>query len=224
MKHETEGVKSPDSQRCHHLVISPLRVMHSFRYFPYIRCVICHANMRIAMQKIIVRNGLIAGAVVVLSFIAGTMMSSGSETHPFAELVGYLIMIIAMSVIFVGIKQYRDKELGGVIKFGTAFKLGMGITLVASLIYVVGWEINLSLTDYSFIDEYTAHVLEQKQADGLQGAAFEAEQARMEEMKENYSKFWFRLPVTFIEIFPVGLFVTLLASFLLKNNRFMAAA
>ena len=177
------------------------------------------------MQKIIIRNGLIAGGVVILSFIVGTMMMNVDSAAGFLpELLGYLIMIIALSMIFVGIKQYRDKELGGVIRFGTAFKLGLGITLVASLIYIVGWEINLAVTDYSFMEEYTTHVIEEKQAEGLEGAALQAEVARMEEMKENYSKFWFRIPITFVEIFPVGLFVTLVSSFLLKNSRFLATA
>ena len=176
------------------------------------------------MKNIILKYGVIAGGVVILSFIAGAMLSSASETTRFSELLGYLIMIIALSMVFVGIKQYRDQELGGVIRFGTAFRVGLGITLVASLIYVLGWEINLAVTDYSFIDEYTKYVLEEKQAAGLDGAALDAEVARMEEMKESYGNVWYRLPITFIEIFPVGLLVTLLSSMLLKNSRFLAAA
>lgn len=176
------------------------------------------------MRNVIVRNGLIAGLIVILSFIIGTMMSSASESTKFSELLGYLIMIIALSMIFIGTKQYRDKELGGIIKFGSAFKVGIGITLVASLIYIVGWEVNLALTDYSFIDEYTKYVLEEKQAEGLEGAAYDAELARMEEMKENYSKMWYRVPITFIEIFPVGLLVTLISSLVLKNSRFNTSA
>ena len=40
-------------------------------------------------------------------------------------------MIVALSVIFLGVKRYRDQELGGVIRFGTAFMLGLGIAAVA---------------------------------------------------------------------------------------------
>ncbi|MBX2818565.1 MAG: DUF4199 domain-containing protein [Rhodothermaceae bacterium] len=176
------------------------------------------------MRRIIIRYGLISGAVVIVSFIIGMAMSASSANTTFPELLGYLIMIIALSMIFIGVKQYRDKELGGIIKFGTAFKVGIGITLIASLIYVIGWEINLAATDYNFIEEYTASVMEKKQADGLEGAALEAEQARMDEMVEQYHNVWYRLPITFIEIFPVGLLMTLLSATLLRNSRFMAAA
>ena len=42
----------------------------------------------------------------------------------------YLVMLVALSMVFVGIKQYRDQALGGVIKFGPALLVGLGISAV----------------------------------------------------------------------------------------------
>ena len=140
------------------------------------------------------------------------------------EWLGYLIMIVALSMIFVGIKRYRDRELGGVIKFGTAALLGLGITLVASVVYVAVWEVNLSLTDHSFIEEYTRSVVADKQADGITGAELAAVEAEMATMRERYADPLFRVPMTFLEIFPVGLLISLLAAAVLRNSKFLPAA
>ncbi len=142
----------------------------------------------------------------------------------FQEWVGYLIMIVALSMIFVGIKRYRDRELGGVIKFGTAIFLGLGITLVASVIYVAVWEVNLELTDHAFIDQYTESIIAGKQAEGVEGAELEALTAEMATLKQRYANPLFRVPMTFLEIFPVGLLISLLAAAVLRNSRFLPAA
>jgi hypothetical protein len=34
-----------------------------------------------------------------------------------------------------------------------------------------------------------------------------------------YGKWWFRLPMTFIEIFPVGVLVSLISAALLRNPK-----
>ena len=101
--------------------------------------------------------------------------------------------------------------------------LGLGITLVASVIYVAVWEVNLSLTDYAFIEVYTQSVIADKQAAGVSGADLEAVVAEMAKMKEQYANPIFRLPMTFLEIFPVGLLITLLAAAVLRSSRFMPA-
>ena len=45
----------------------------------------------------------------------------------------------------------------------------------------------------------------------------------MEKFKTDYANPFFRLPMTFIEIFPVGVLVSLVSAALLRNVRFLAA-
>jgi hypothetical protein len=45
----------------------------------------------------------------------------------------------------------------------------------------------------------------------------------MAEFRQQYANPLFRLPVTFIEIFPVGLVVSLISAALLRNSRFLPA-
>lgn len=83
------------------------------------------------MKKIILINGLIVGIVIIGTYFLST--ASDSDTGHLAGQVwlGYLVMIVAFSLIFFGIKQYRDRELGGVIRYRTGVTVGLGITLVS---------------------------------------------------------------------------------------------
>ena len=174
------------------------------------------------MKKIILVYGTIAGVVVILSMVTGFALSDGQGNFS-SQWFGYLTMIVALSLIFIGIKRYRDTELGGVIKFGKAFQVGLGIAVVAAMAYVVTWEIYLVATDHAFIETYSESVLEQKRAEGLSGDALAEEEARMAEMVENYGKPYIRVPITFLEIFPVGLLIALISAGLLRNPRVLPA-
>lgn len=167
--------------------------------------------------------GVISGAIIISSIMLSIVMADAGDSMQMLEWLGYLIMLVALSVIFVGIKRYRDQELGGVIKFGTAVKLGLGISVVASIVYVVVWEINLSVTDYSFIEDYTDQMVEMKKSEGVSGAALEEVVVEMEQLKTKYANPLFRLPITFSEIFPVGLLITLISAVILKNSNVLPA-
>ncbi len=97
------------------------------------------------MKRTIWLYGSISGAVIIGSMIVTMNVAALADS----EWLGYLTMIVALSVIFLAVKRYRDQELGGVIRFGTAFMLGLGIAAVASLAYVLLWEVYLSETDYA---------------------------------------------------------------------------
>ena len=175
------------------------------------------------MKRLSLIYGSAAGALIIGSAVLSASLS-GTSTH-LAEMewLGYLVMIVALSSIFLGIKRYRDGDLGGVIRFGSAFLMGLGITTVASIIYVAVWELYLLVTDYAFIEAYTSSVLAAMEADGVAAGVLDAEAAKMEAMKEQYANPLFRIPVTFLEIFPVGLLITLISAAVLRNPKVLPA-
>ncbi len=174
------------------------------------------------MLRTILIFGAAAGLVVAVPM--GLMIAFGDPTDtsqsPFA---GYLIMVLALSLIFIGVKRFRDRALGGVIKFGPAFLTGLGISAVAGVIYVVGWEISLAATDFAFIDSYAASALEAARAKGASAAEIEKMTADMAKFRTDYANPLFRLPLTFVEIFPVGAVISLVSAALLRNSRFLPA-
>ena len=176
------------------------------------------------MKKIIMTYGLISGTVIILVMIFTLSLAEGEVEIAGLEWLGYLVMILALSLVFIGIKKYRDTEQGGVIRFGQAFFVGLGITLVASVVYVTIWEINLAMTDYAFIDNYAESVVAKRQAEGATEAEMAEVIAKMEQTKTQMNNPVFRVLITFTEIFPVGLLISLISAALLKKSEMLPAS
>lgn len=173
------------------------------------------------MFAIALRYGAISGAVVIAVIIAGMMYANGpGGGHATSSLwFGYLIMILALSTIFLAIREYRNKKLGGVIKFLPAFGLGLLVAAVAGVVYVAAWETFLQTTHYPFMENYTAAMIEAKRSAGVTGPELDAFIAEMERAKTDYANPFYRLPATFIEIFPVGLLIALISAAILRNPK-----
>ena len=125
------------------------------------------------MSRIVLIFGVAAGLIVAVPMC---LMVANSEHGSAATslFTGYLIMVLALSLVFFGVKRLRDREMGGVIRFVPALLAGLGISAVASVIYVIGWEITLAVTDYAFIDSYSNAAVEAARAKGASAAEIEA--------------------------------------------------
>ena len=174
------------------------------------------------MTRIIFIYGLISGAIVAAAITATIIFSGGKPPHSSVWL-GYLIMLVALSSILVGVKQYRDEVQGGVIGFWKALGVGAGIAAVAGLAYVAVWEVYVAIAHYDFAGDYARSILAQKRAAGVSGAEYQKAATEMEAFRKNYANPLFRLPMTFIEIFPVGLLIALVSAACLRNPRFLPA-
>jgi Protein of unknown function (DUF4199) len=175
------------------------------------------------MQRMILSYGTVAGLIVGIPM---SVMTVAMRDHPplaFSMALGYLIMLVALSTVFVAIKRRRDLDLGGVIKFWPAFGLGLGISFVAGLIYVAAWEAAVAIAHLDFAGSYARTVIAEQTAHGATPEALAKLTAEMDRFKVQYANPLYRLPMTFAEIFPVGVLVSVVSAGLLRNSRFLAA-
>lgn len=170
------------------------------------------------MTRIVVVYGVLAGAVIITSMILTIVLHAGHSL-----LLGYAIMLAALTLIFIGVKRYRDVERGGVIGFLPAFGMGLAIALVASAIYVLVWEIYMWATGYTFFADYTASVIAAKKAQGASPAEVTALTQQMAEMGRQYAQPVYRMVMTLFEILPVGVVVALISALLLRIRSFLPA-
>lgn len=174
------------------------------------------------MLPIALIYGGFAGLVIIgastLIFITGT-----DRTGVGSVWLGYLVMILAFTLIFVGVKRYRDRDKGGAIRFLPALAMGLAIALVASVIYVVVWEIYLAATNSVFITDYVAAVLADLRATGATPEQIAAKQAELDGVIAAYGNPLFRYAITFSEIFPVGFVVALISALVLRNPGILPA-
>lgn len=175
------------------------------------------------MLRTIVTFGLIAGLITAANFAVVLGLGDRLGHGVSSALYGYLIMILALSFIFVGVKRLRDRVYGGVIKFGPALLVGLGISAVAGVIYAIGWEITLAATHYTFADTYGAAMIRAAQAKGASPAEIAKVTVQMQDFKAQYANPLYRLPMTFVEIFPVGVVISLISAGLLRNSRILPA-
>ena len=133
-------------------------------------------------------------------------------------LVGYALMLIAYYVVYVGIRNYRDKYNGGVISFGKAFKIGSMIVLIASTMYVISWLIDYFYFIPDYLDKYAAHVLDKLKASGASPIEIDKQTKEMASLAKMYKNPVFNAMMSYVEILPVGLIVTLISSFILKSK------
>jgi uncharacterized protein DUF4199 len=175
------------------------------------------------MLRKILSYGVIAGLVVGVALFATTLATNGQPPPSYGMALGYLTMLVALSAVFVGIKRHRDADRGGVIRFWPAFGMGLGISLVAGLFYVLAWELALAVTQVDFAETFANAMIERQKAKGISAEALAELTADMQRFKVQYANPLFRMPVTFVEIFPVGVLVSLVSAGLLRNPRFLPA-
>ena len=162
------------------------------------------------------------GGLIPISIISASLVLDVSN-HTNSVWFGYLVMLVALSLIFVGVKRFRDVECGGIIRFGRAFGLGLAMAAVAGLIYALGWEIFIAASGYDFIGDYTRTIVDGMRSEGATQAAIDSKLAELGEMAAMYDNPLIRVPMIFAEIFPVGLLVALVSAALLRNPRMMPA-
>jgi len=173
------------------------------------------------MKKNIIINGVIAGVIVSFLMLCSLIYYSyckGNADYGSSMLIGYASMLIAFSFVFVGIRNYRDKYNEGIISFGTAFKIGIMIVLIASTFYVVAWLIDYFFFIPDFMEKYSAHTLEKLKTSGASQIELDKKAKEMADFARMYKNPFFNALMTYLEILPVGLIVTLIGSLILKRK------
>ncbi len=166
------------------------------------------------MRKTVLIFSLILGTIMCINMVILVNMLYNNPDFKGNDVLGYAAMVVVFSLIFFGVRNYRNKQLGGFISFGRAFKTGALIALVASTIYVVVWLFYYYLFVPDFIDVYTQHVLKNTSA-----ADLAAKTKEMAEFKEMYKNPLFTILITYSEVLPVGLIVALVSAFILKRKK-----
>ena len=166
------------------------------------------------MKKIVLTFGLIIGVILCANMVIMVNMMYDNPDFKGNDILGYVAMVVLFSLIYFGIRSYRNNHLDGFISFGKAFKTGALIALIGATIYVVVWLFYYYLFVPDFIDVYTSYVL-----DNCSEADLQAKTTEMANFKEMYKNPFFVILITYSEVLPVGLVVALVSSLILKKQK-----
>jgi hypothetical protein len=169
------------------------------------------------MKKTVLTYGLISGAICSL-IMAATVPFADKIGHDRSMYIGYTNFVLSFLLVFFGIRSYRENDGNGQITFTKAFTVGIFITLITCICYVVTWEVIYFNFMPDFMDKYGAYMIEKARAAGASAASIQAQTEQLKKFKEMYNNPLINAAMTFIEPFPVGLAFTLISSLLLRKK------
>jgi len=170
------------------------------------------------MKKNILIFGLISG-IIVSGMIGIVAFCYGKGQFEGNMLLGFTVMVLAFSGIFVGIKNYRDSYANGKITFGKGLQIGLLIALIASTMYVVSWLIVFYNFMPDFMDKYSEYSIAQINANtGLTSSEVKEQVASINWQKQVYQTPLGIILTTYMEIFPVGIIIAIISALILKRK------
>jgi hypothetical protein len=173
------------------------------------------------MRKIVLTYGLISGAIAAALMVLMTVYIRQTNNFKTSEVIGYASILLGMLLVFFGVRAYRDQVGGGTITFGRALQVGLLITFIASLCYVLTWLVTYYNFMPDFMDRFAQYQLHQVRASGASEEKIQETASQMEYYKGLYRNPLSVAAFTFIEPFPVGLLVTLISALILRRKSFV---
>jgi len=169
------------------------------------------------MKKTTLTFGLISGALSSLMMLA-TVRFEEQIGFDKSEVVGYTLIVLSFLLVFFGIRSYRDNAGDGHITFTKAFAVGISITLITCICYVLTWEALYFTVLHGFMAKYTAYTIAKLKASGASPATVQAQLQQLKKYSEMYENPFFNAAVTFLDPFPIGLSITLISAAALRRK------
>ena len=160
----------------------------------------------------IFKKGILGGIIAAIVMASMVFYMKTYPEHEPSAILGFIGMLFAFIFVIVGIKQEREIN-NGTITFGRAFLTGLGISFVISTIYVLVWLVIYYNFFPDFMEKYSEMVLKNTNPEELA-----AKTTEMNQMKEWYKSPLMIILLTYMEIFPIGIVVSLIGSLVLKKK------
>jgi hypothetical protein len=169
------------------------------------------------MKNTIIKYGLISGALAAVCPLIMTLVlkSYGFDNTAY---VGYTLIILTMSVIFFGIKAYRDNVNEGQVSFKNGLLIGLGIAVISSVCYSLSWMVIYYNFIPTFMEDYATFSIQKLKERGASEVELSKTQAELQQFKDLYKTPLGVFGVTLMEPLPVGILGALVSAFILKKK------
>lgn len=150
---------------------------------------------------------LIANAIISISMVYSNPDYKGNDV------IGYATIVLMFSLIYFGVRNYRENHLDGSISFLKALKTGALICFVASTVYVIIGMIYY----YCFVPDLP-EVFSEYMIRNAAPENVETVTTQMESFKEMYKNPFFVVLISYFEVLPIGMVVALISAFIAKKK------
>ena len=164
------------------------------------------------MVNNILRNGILGGIIAAIVMASMVFYMKANPGEQPSAIIGFISMLLAFTFLILGIKQQRESNRGK-ITFGSAFLTGLGIAFVISTMYVLAWLVIYYNFFPDFMEKYGEMVLKNTKPEELAAKTTEINQ-----MKEWYKSPLMVILLTYMEILPIGIVISLIGALVLKKK------
>ena len=175
------------------------------------------------MKKTVLTYGLISGVIAAVLMLAHVPFMHSLEGSK-GLIVGYTGIVLSALLIFFGVRSYRENVSGGRLTFARGFAVGILITLLSNAMYVATWEVTYYKFMPDFADKYAAYSIEKAKSSGASQEKIDKKIQEAQQFQQMYKNPAMNVAMTFMEVFPIGLGVTLLSAAILRKKRATAPA
>lgn len=166
------------------------------------------------MKNSIVRFGLVGAVLAIIFFVGPWLIWGTSLPYDTAETIGYLSILISLSVVFFGVKHFRDHRNDGRLTFSEGFKTGVLIALFPSVAVFFYTVLFFNYYGDAYLEYANTHMQKTMSAD-----EFAQYQAQVEAMSGMMKSPVFQGGVMFLTVFIIGLVVSVLSAMVLKKSN-----
>ena len=176
------------------------------------------------MKSFVVKFGFISGGIsVVLMFLTfvvlrGPWLFENGGSYSLSLLVGYAGMVLSFSVIFIGVRSYREQVAQGSVSFGKALQAGLLMALISSCCYTLAWLCISHFLYPNFADDYMQHEMNHLRQTGATEVVLQQKMKMLEEYKSMAANPVMNALMTFVEPLPVGFIVALISAAILRKK------
>lgn len=161
----------------------------------------------------------------IYSFILASILFSAALYFGYAlefkthGIIGYVTMILSLSLVYFGIKQHKNHVLEGEIDFKPAFVVGFGITSFVAIAFGLIDAIYISTINPDFTETYIAYEFGLLEAQQLTEAELYYDKKSILKRSEVFDNSTITFFVTLMMILVIGTIISLLSALHLHTKE-----
>ncbi len=168
------------------------------------------------MKRTVIKFGKYSSIILVVLFGLSFIFQESMD-YSTSEVFGYVVIVVALSFVYFGIKNYRDTINDGLVSFSKALKIGVLISLIASLTFGALNVVYTEIINPDFTEEYYAHSVE-KYRESLPEAEFKVKYEQLESEKDLFTNPLINFMVMALTVFIIGFIISLISGLILQRK------
>jgi len=169
------------------------------------------------MKATLLKYGPAAFLSMLILFGLGLLVGQQLD-YSAQEIVGYLTMILSLSLVYFAIRHFRDRENNGQLSFGRGMAIGMIISACAGLGIAIADAFYTTVINPNFVTEFTDRELSRLKAE-LPAEEYDAAAAALMEQIDMMGSPLALAVLMFVTVLLLGLMISLISSLILRNTH-----